>query len=99
MNEELVERGLELYRTAVRALHELGMPAWLEGELTVAQLKALFALVDGGPMPIGAVASRLSIGLPAASSLVDRLADAGPGGPHQDRLRRPGPRARPRPRS
>src|SRR5215831_2155800 len=53
------------------------MPAWLQVELTVAQLKALFALVDGGPMPIGGVAARLSIGLPAASSLVDRLVDHG----------------------
>jgi DNA-binding MarR family transcriptional regulator len=77
MNEDLVERGLDLYRTAVRALHELGAPAWYQVELSVAQLKALFTLVDGGPMPIGGVASRLSIGLPAASSLVDRLVDHG----------------------
>jgi DNA-binding MarR family transcriptional regulator len=77
MNEDLVERGLDLYRTAVRALHELGAPAWYRVELSVAQLKALFTLVDGGPMPIGGVASRLSIGLPAASSLVDRLVDQG----------------------
>lgn len=75
MNEDLVERGLDLYRTAVRALHELGAPAWYEVELSVAQLKALFTLVDGGPMPIGGVAARLGIGLPAASSLVDRLVD------------------------
>src|SRR5215471_15777162 len=77
MNEDLVERGLDLYRTALRALHELGAPAWYEVELSVAQLKALFTLVDGGPMPIGGVAARLSIGLPAASSLVDRLVDQG----------------------
>lgn len=70
-----MERGLDLYRTAVRALHELGAPAWYEVELSVAQLKALFTLVDGGPMPIGGVAARLGIGLPAASSLVDRLVD------------------------
>src|SRR5215831_10198603 len=77
MNEDVVERGLDLYRTALRALHELGAPAWYEVELSVAQLKALFTLVDGGPMPIGGVAARLSIGLPAASSLVDRLVDQG----------------------
>jgi DNA-binding MarR family transcriptional regulator len=77
MNEDLVERGLDLYRTAVRALHELGAPAWYEVELSVAQLKALFTLVDAGSMPIGGVAARLSIGLPAASSLVDRLVDQG----------------------
>jgi MarR family transcriptional regulator, organic hydroperoxide resistance regulator len=77
MNEDLVERGLDLYRTAVRALHEQGAPAWYQVELSVAQLKALFTLVDAGSMPIGGVASRLRIGLPAASSLVDRLVDQG----------------------
>src|SRR5260370_21048736 len=77
MDEELVERGLELYRSAARALHERGAPAWHQVELSVAQLKALFALVDGGPTPIGGVAGRLSIGLPAASSLVERLVDQG----------------------
>jgi MarR family transcriptional regulator, organic hydroperoxide resistance regulator len=77
MDEDLVEQGLELYRTAARALHEQGAPAWHQVELSVAQLKALFALVDGGSMPIGGVAARLGIGLPAASSLVDRLVDQG----------------------
>ena len=70
-----MERGLELYRTTAHALHTLGAPAWLQVELSVAQLKALFALVDSGSTPIGGVASRLGIGLPAASSLVDRLVD------------------------
>jgi MarR family transcriptional regulator, organic hydroperoxide resistance regulator len=72
-----VERALELYQTAARALHEQGAPAWQDVELSVAQLKALFTLVDAGSMPIGGVASRLHIGLPAASSLVDRLVDHG----------------------
>ena len=77
MDEDLVERCLDLHRTAVRALHERGAPAWYEVELSVAQLKALFTLVDAGSMPIGGVAARLGIGLPAASSLVDRLVDQG----------------------
>jgi MarR family transcriptional regulator, organic hydroperoxide resistance regulator len=77
MNEDLVERGLDLYRMVFHALHELGAPAWYQVELSIAQLKALFTLVDGGPTPIGGVAARLSIGLPAASSLVDRLVDQG----------------------
>ena len=72
-----MERGLDLYRTALRALHELGAPAWYQVELSLAQLKALFTLVDAGSMPIGGVAGRLGIGLPAASSLVDRLVDQG----------------------
>ena len=88
MDDDLVERGLELYRAAARALHEIGAPAWHQVELSVAQLKALFVLVDGGPTPIGGVAARLSIGLPAASSLVDRLVDHGLVERREDRLDR-----------
>jgi DNA-binding MarR family transcriptional regulator len=88
MDDDLVERGLDLYRTAARALHERGAPAWHEVELSVAQLKALFTLVDGGPTPIGGVAARLRIGLPAASSLVDRLVDQGLVLRREDRLDR-----------
>jgi DNA-binding MarR family transcriptional regulator len=88
MDDDLVERGLDLYRAAARALHELGAPAWHQVELSVAQLKALFALVDAGPTPIGGVATRLGIGLPAASSLVDRLVDQGLAERREDRLDR-----------
>ncbi|HXM55875.1 MAG TPA: MarR family winged helix-turn-helix transcriptional regulator [Candidatus Dormibacteraeota bacterium] len=88
MDDDLVERGLELYQTAAKALHEQGAPAWHQVELSVAQLKALFTLIDGGTMPIGGVASRLRIGLPAASSLVDRLVDQGLADRREDRLDR-----------
>src|SRR5262247_3745602 len=88
MDDVLVERGLELYRTASRTLHMRGAPAWLHVELSFAQLKALFALVDAGPTPIGGVAARLGIGLPAASSLVDRLVDQGMAERREDRLDR-----------
>lgn len=88
MDDDLVERGLELYQTAAKALHEHGAPAWYQVELSVAQLKALFTLIDGGTMPIGGVAARLRIGLPAASSLVDRLVDQGLADRREDRLDR-----------
>jgi len=88
MDDDLVELGLELYRTATRALHEQGAPAWHQVELSVAQLKALFTLVDGGSVPIGGVAARLRIGLPAASSLVDRLVEQGLVERREDRMDR-----------
>src|SRR5215471_15287376 len=87
-DDDLVGRGMELYRTATRALHEQGAPAWHQVELSVAQLKALFTLVDGGSVPIGGVASRLRIGLPAASSLVDRLVEQGLVERREDRMDR-----------
>lgn len=73
----LVDRGLTLYRDLTRLLHERGAPVWLQTELTFAQLRALFTLADFGPTPIGGVAGRLGIGLPAGSSLVDRLVEQG----------------------
>lgn len=76
-SERLVDRGLTLYRDLSRVLHERGAPAWLQTELTFAQLRALFTLADYGPTPIGGVAGRLGIGLPAASSLIDRLVEQG----------------------
>jgi DNA-binding MarR family transcriptional regulator len=88
MDDDIVARGLELYQTATRALHEQGAPAWHQVELSVAQLKALFTLIDGGTMPIGGVAARLRIGLPAASSLVDRLVDQGLAARREDPLDR-----------
>lgn len=77
MQDELIERGLDLYRVTVKALHHEAAPVWHEVELSMAQLRALFTLVDGGPMPIGRLARRAGIGLPAASSLVDRLVEHG----------------------
>jgi DNA-binding MarR family transcriptional regulator len=97
VEEDLVERGLNLYVTAVRTLHGLGAPAWLQVELSVAQLKALFALVDAGSTSIGGVAARLGIGLPAASSLVDRLVDQGLAQRRADRLDRRRTLAQPTP--
>jgi DNA-binding MarR family transcriptional regulator len=85
---DLVERGLDLYRETARSLHERGVPAWHQVELSVAQLRALFALVDDGPTPIGGVAARLSIGLPAASALVERLVEQGLARRREDRLDR-----------
>lgn len=77
MRGDLIERGLDLHRDLARLLHERGAPVWQQTELTVAQLKALFTLADWGPTPIGGVAGRLRIGLPAASSLVERLVEQG----------------------
>jgi DNA-binding MarR family transcriptional regulator len=48
-------------------------PAWLDLNLTMAQLKML-AVVDWlGPAPMSSFAARLGIGFSAATSLIDRL--------------------------
>lgn len=63
-----------------RISHSLRVQAvgdWVELDLTMAQLKTLFALEYGGPATIGQTADRLGISLPTASHLVDRLVQGG----------------------
>lgn len=45
--------------------------------LTVAQTKAVLHLAADGPLAIGDIAGRLGVSMPAASELVDRLAERG----------------------
>ena len=49
---------------------------WSELELSMGQLKAVFALTADGPLSVGHLAHLLTISEPAASVLVDRLQDA-----------------------
>lgn len=51
-------------------------PVWLQLDLTMAQLKGLFALARHREIPIGQLASALGIGEPSTSLLVDRLVRA-----------------------
>ncbi len=51
-------------------------PAWLDLDLTIGQIKAIFMLEARGSMTVGQAASDLGIGKPAASILVDRLVQA-----------------------
>jgi DNA-binding MarR family transcriptional regulator len=43
------------------------------GELTVAQLRVLFRLRGGGPVPSGQLANQLGVTLPTVTSVIDRL--------------------------
>ena len=49
---------------------------WSELDLSMGQLKAVFALVGDGPLSVGHLAHLLAISEPAASVLADRLEDA-----------------------
>ncbi|MHB1005297.1 MAG: MarR family winged helix-turn-helix transcriptional regulator [Chloroflexota bacterium] len=54
---------------------QTSQPGWLDMDLTVGQIRGLFALASHGPMTIGQVAETLRIRLPWASTLVDRLVE------------------------
>jgi DNA-binding MarR family transcriptional regulator len=71
-HDELIEAALQAQRCIARAQHAAADPAWLQLDLTMGQLKALFVLADGAST-VGGLAGALGIGKPAASILVDRL--------------------------
>jgi MarR family transcriptional regulator, organic hydroperoxide resistance regulator len=52
---------------------EPAIPSWVAHELTFGQLRLLLLLHAGGPLTMSQVAERLSIGLPAASGVVERI--------------------------
>ena len=73
----LVEEVLEAQQQLLRKEHDAAMANWLHLELTMGQMKALFALDQSGPVPVGRLAAALGIGKPGASMLVDRLVQLG----------------------
>jgi len=71
--EQTIERITECWRDVFHAINSLAMLDWLGLDLTMAQLKALFALAGGEPMTVGALGQVLGIQLPAASHAADSL--------------------------
>ena len=74
--DQLIDNALQAQKQIVQAMHAAAEPTWLQLDLTMAQLKGLFALADG-PMSIGQLAEALGSGKPAASILVERLVQLG----------------------
>jgi DNA-binding MarR family transcriptional regulator len=69
----LIDEAIEARRAFFSTLHASAVPVWIQLDLSMAQVKALFLLDSLGPTTIGKVACRLEIGQPAASLLVERL--------------------------
>lgn len=68
---QIVDEIVALVHT-LRALHTNATP-WLDLDLTMAQLKALMAVVQTGGVSSRGLAGQLSISAPAVTPLVDRL--------------------------
>jgi DNA-binding MarR family transcriptional regulator len=71
--EQTIDQIRECFWDVFRAINPPATPDWLGLDLTMAQLKALFALARGEPMTVGALGQVLRIQLPAASHAVDSL--------------------------
>jgi len=89
MTDETTEV-MELLLRVQRAIHRSkvltgSQPPWTSTpSLTMAQLRALMVLYDNRHLTVGQLAERLGIGMPAASSIVDRLVEEGLADRHQD---------------
>jgi DNA-binding MarR family transcriptional regulator len=89
MTDETTEVTEQLLRVQ-RAIHRSkvltgSQPPWIATpSLTMAQLRALMVLDDSGHLTVGQLAERLGIGMPATSSIVDRLVEEGLADRHQD---------------
>ncbi len=71
-----VDTALQAQRALMEAIHATADPAWLHLDLTMGQLKALFALTDAA-LTVGQVADLMGLSKPTASLLVDRLVHLG----------------------
>jgi MarR family transcriptional regulator, organic hydroperoxide resistance regulator len=75
--EELELEVVTHYHILMHALKASSGMAWMEIDLTIAQLRTLLALAEEGPLVIGQIAQRMGIGLSTGGHLVDRLVQAG----------------------
>jgi DNA-binding MarR family transcriptional regulator len=69
----IVEEIVEAHRSILRAIGASAPSVWMDLDLSMAQLKTLMTLYNGGAATIGQIAEHLDIGQPTASHLVDRL--------------------------
>src|SRR5262247_1598635 len=71
-----IQEIIEAHRNILRALAISTSSVWIELELSMAQLKALWIIHAAGAASIGEIAETLGVGQPTASHLVDRLVQA-----------------------
>ncbi|GCF09180.1 MarR family winged helix-turn-helix transcriptional regulator [Dictyobacter arantiisoli] len=76
-HERTIITALDTYAQIANMLQRTTLPHWLTLNVSMAQLKVLFVLLQKGSTTIGKIANALDIGLPTASHLVERLVRAG----------------------
>ena len=68
---------VQAQRSLIQSFYRASAPVWLHLDLTMGQLKALFALANGDAMTVSQLGRSLGLGAPAASILVERLVQSG----------------------
>jgi DNA-binding MarR family transcriptional regulator len=72
-----VERIVTLQGDIARVVESDRAVAWLDVDLTIQQIKAVFILVRAGSLTAGQIGRELHVGFSTVTGLVDRLADQG----------------------
>lgn len=75
--EKLEHEVVAQYQALGRTLKAASETAWMDIDLTIAQLRTLLVLAEESPLVIGKIAKRLGVGLSTGGHLVDRLVQAG----------------------
>lgn len=74
---EVIEEIVRLHWSILAAMQFSTRPDWMELEMTMAQIKALFTISQGEAVPVSRISEYLGVGQPTASHLVDRLVRQG----------------------
>jgi DNA-binding MarR family transcriptional regulator len=73
----IIEEIVRLHWSILSAMQFSSRPDWMELNMTMAQIKALFTISQGEAIPVSRIAEYLEVGQPTASHLVDKLVRQG----------------------
>jgi DNA-binding MarR family transcriptional regulator len=72
-----IDEIIRLHWSILAAMQFSSRPDWMELDMTMAQIKALFTISQGEAVPVRRIAGYLGVGQPTASHLVDKLVRQG----------------------
>ena len=75
--DKLVGDVVELLRDLLHALLRSSIPAWVDLQLTLPQLRTVFLIAHNQTSSVVQISQQLGIGEPTASHLIDKLVRAG----------------------
>jgi DNA-binding MarR family transcriptional regulator len=76
-DDPLVRNVVELLRELLHAFLMASVPAWVDLQLTLPQLRTVFIIAHNKTSSVMQIAQHLGIGEPTASHLIDKLVQAG----------------------
>ena len=76
-HDSVTQEVVELFRELLHALLMSSVPAWLDLQLTVPQLRTVFSIAHNKSSSVAHLAEHLGVGEPTASHLVGKLVEAG----------------------